>query len=67
MSCVKLLAGSALLLTLAACGDTDLERGATGAAAGAVTAEVFGGNVVTGAVLGGAAGVISDDVRRELR
>lgn len=62
MSLFKFIAGSALLLTLVACGDTDLERGATGAAAGAVAAEVLGGNVVTGAVLGGAAGVISDDV-----
>ncbi len=64
MFAYKFAAGAALLLTLAACGDTDLERGATGAAAGAVTAELLGGNVVTGAVLGGAAGVISDDIRR---
>lgn len=62
MSGIKIIAGLGLLLTLVACGDTDLERGATGAAAGAVTAEILGGNVVTGAVLGGAAGVISDDV-----
>ena len=52
----------ALLLSfgLAACGDTRLERGATGAgigaAAGAATSGVTGGSLLGGAVLGGAAG-----------
>lgn len=45
---------------LAACGETRLERGATGAgigaAAGAATSGVTGGNILGGALLGGAAG-----------
>jgi hypothetical protein len=52
----------ALLISfgLAACGDTRLERGTTGAgigaAAGAATSGVTGGSLLGGAVLGGAAG-----------
>ena len=52
----------ALLISfgLAACGDTRLERGATGAgmgaAAGAATSGLTGGNIMGGALLGGAAG-----------
>lgn len=49
-----------LSLGLAACGETRLERGATGAgigaAAGAATSGVTGGNILGGALLGGAAG-----------
>ena len=52
----------AAILGLAACGDTDLERGVTGAAAGGLAAEALGGNFATGAVIGGAAGVVCDDV-----
>ena len=51
---------------LAACGDTDLERGVSGAAIGAVGAELTGGNAVTGAAVGGAAGVFCDDLTPEL-
>ncbi len=50
------------VLGLAACGDTDLERGVSGAAAGAVTAAALDGNVVTGAAVGAAAGVLCDDL-----
>jgi hypothetical protein len=52
----------ALLISfgLAACGDTRMERGATGAgigaAAGAATSGLTGGSVLGGALLGGAAG-----------
>ena len=52
----------ALLISFgfAACGETRLERGATGAgigaAAGAATSGVTGGNILGGAALGGAAG-----------
>jgi len=53
-------------LGLAACGDTDVERGVSGAAIGAVGAELTGGNVVTGAAVGGAAGVLCDDLTPEL-
>jgi hypothetical protein len=41
---------------------TDTERGLAGAAGGAVIADVTGGNAVTGAVIGGAAGVFCDDL-----
>ncbi len=53
---------AAAILALAGCGDTDLERGLTGAGIGAVGAELTGGNAVTGAVVGGAAGVVCNDV-----
>ena len=51
---------------LAACGDNDLERGVSGAAIGAVGAELTGGNAVTGAAVGGAAGVFCDDLTPQL-
>ncbi len=47
--------------TLAAC-DSDAERGLVGAGGGAAIAAATGGNAVTGAVIGGAAGVFCDDV-----
>ena len=56
------LAAVSAVLALSACGDTDLERGLTGAGIGAVGAELTGGSAVTGAVVGGAAGVVCDDV-----
>lgn len=52
-------------LALAACGDTDLERGATGAAAGAGAAILLDGNVLTGALIGGAAGALCDDLTNQ--
>lgn len=51
---------------LAACGETDLERGVTGAAIGGVGAQVVGADTVTGALVGGAAGVLCDDVTPDL-
>lgn len=53
--------GLVAALGLVACGQTDLERGLSGAAAGAITAEVLGESPVTGAAIGGAAGVLCDD------
>ena len=50
---------------LAACDeiDSDLERAAVGAAVGCVAGEVLvDGKCVEGAVIGGAAGVIADDL-----
>ena len=44
-------------MSLSACGDTLFERGVTGAAAGAVAAEVLDEDPVTGAVIGGGVGV----------
>lgn len=50
------------VLGLAACGDSDLERGVSGAAIGAVGAKALDGDVVTGAAVGAAAGVLCDDL-----
>ena len=61
-----IMAAIAATLGLAACGDNDLERGVSGAAIGAVGAELTGGNAVTGAAVGGAAGVLCDDLTPEL-
>ena len=50
---------------LAACDrlDNDLERAAVGAAIGCAAGEVFlDGKCVEGAIVGGAAGVVSDDL-----
>lgn len=49
-------------LALAGCLTTDAERGLAGAAGGAVIADVTGGSALTGAVVGGAAGVFCDDL-----
>lgn len=45
--------------TLAACGQTPIERGATGALAGGAGAAVLGEDVGTGALIGGAVGAIA--------
>ena len=62
MKTVKLLGLLACAVALSGCLDTDTERGLAGAAGGAVIADVTGGNAVTGAVVGGAAGVFCDDL-----
>lgn len=49
-------------LALPGCLTTDTERGLAGAAGGAVIADATGGSVLTGAVVGGAAGVFCDDL-----
>ncbi|MEL6645961.1 MAG: hypothetical protein AAFQ79_18665 [Pseudomonadota bacterium] len=54
--------GVSAMLALAGCGDTDLERGLTGAAAGAGASYLVDGDLFTGAILGGAAGVLCDDL-----
>ncbi|MFZ1467699.1 MAG: hypothetical protein WAT09_01845 [Paracoccaceae bacterium] len=59
---LKSLALLAAVLSLSACLDTDTERGLAGAAGGAVIADVTGGSAVTGALIGGAAGVFCDDL-----
>lgn len=56
-----ILALAAAALGLAACGNTDLERGASGAAIGAGTAAVIDEDPLVGAAVGGTAGVLSDD------
>jgi osmotically inducible lipoprotein OsmB len=62
MKTVKLVTLLACTVALSGCLDTDAERGLAGAAGGAVVADVTGGNLVTGAVVGGAAGVFCDDL-----
>ncbi len=49
-------------LGLAACEGSDLERGVMGAGVGAATAGATGNDVAAGAAIGGAAGVVCDDV-----
>ena len=61
MSIRTLIAAVAAAFALSGCLDTDAERGLAGAAGGAVVADAFGGNALTGAVVGGAAGVFCDD------
>jgi hypothetical protein len=61
LSPVRALAALCCLGLLAAC-ETDLERAAGGAVAGAVIANATGNNAVVGAVVGGAAGAACDDV-----
>ncbi len=60
------LAALTAILSLAACLDTDAERGLAGAAGGAVVADVVGVNPVTGAVIGGAGGFFCDELNIEL-
>ena len=62
MKTVKMLGLLACAVALSGCLDTDTERGLAGAAGGAVIADVTGGNALTGAVVGGAAGVFCDDL-----
>ena len=58
----RLLLVAAAVVSLSACLDSDLERGVAGAAAGAVVAEVVGVDPITGALVGGAAGALCDEV-----
>lgn len=48
--------GASLLLLLGACGQTDIERAATGAIIGGAAAAVTNNDVGKGALIGGAAG-----------
>lgn len=57
-----IICGSAMLALTGCFVNTETERGLVGAATGAVVASTAGGNVVAGAVVGGAAGVLCDDV-----
>ncbi len=64
MQTKKWILGLALVLGAAACGQTDLERGASGAAIGAGIAAATDSDPVVGAAVGAGAGVLSDNVRR---
>ncbi|WP_108258458.1 hypothetical protein [Mangrovicoccus ximenensis] len=56
MKKVTLMLAACGLLALTACGQTDLERTATGAVIGGAAGQVITGDPVTGALIGGAAG-----------
>lgn len=58
----KILGVVAVAATLTACGETDMERTATGAVIGAAAAAVTGEDVVNGALIGGAVGAVSCSV-----
>jgi hypothetical protein len=58
----KILGVFAAVATLAACGETDIERTATGAVIGAAAAAVTGESVTNGALIGGAVGAVSCSV-----
>jgi hypothetical protein len=62
MQIYKWVAAAAVLSSLAGCLQGDGERGLAGAAGGAVLADVTGGSALTGALIGGAAGVFCDDL-----
>ncbi|MCB2110228.1 hypothetical protein [Albidovulum sp.] len=61
MRFVKYAAALALVGALAGCLENDAERGVAGAAAGALIAGSTENNPLTGAIIGGAAGVFCDD------
>lgn len=61
MRIIKSLAAVALVATLAGCLQTDAERGLAGAAAGALVADATDNSALTGALIGGAAGVYCDN------
>ncbi|MEM1130007.1 MAG: hypothetical protein AAGH83_05720 [Pseudomonadota bacterium] len=56
MSTTLKIAGVCALLGLAACGQSDIERTATGAVIGGAVGQVVAGDPATGALIGGAAG-----------
>ena len=60
MTLIRTLIGITALLAVAACGESKLDRGVSGAAigagAGAAASTVTGGSTTGGALLGGAAG-----------
>ncbi|MDH3263188.1 MAG: hypothetical protein OEM24_04250 [Paracoccaceae bacterium] len=62
MQILRILAAIGLVVPLAGCFESDLERGVAGAAAGALIADATDNNVATGAVIGAAAGVFCDDL-----
>ena len=61
---IKPLVGALFVaVTLAGCSQySDIERAGAGAAGGALLAGVTRGNILTGAVIGAAAGALCDDV-----
>jgi hypothetical protein len=64
---LRLILAAAALVSLSACLENDLQRGLVGAAGGAVVADAVGVDPITGALIGGAAGAICDEVTRICR
>jgi len=62
MQIIKWVMAAALLSSLAGCLQNNAQRGIAGAATGALIADATGGNAVTGALIGGAAGVFCRDL-----
>jgi hypothetical protein len=60
------ISGILAVTALAGCGNTDLERGVTGGAIGAVGAAALGGNALVGGAVGASAGVLCDDLTPRL-
>lgn len=58
----RLILAATAIVSLSACLNSDLERGLVGAAGGAVVAGATGVDPVTGALIGGAAGALCDNV-----
>ncbi len=61
MRLIKTIVAVTAVGLLAGCLNTDAERGVAGAAAGALIADATDNSALTGAVIGGAAGVFCDD------
>ena len=59
---LTLVGALAAVTTLSACGETDMERTATGAVIGAAAAAVTGENIANGALIGGSLGAVSGTV-----
>ena len=59
---IRTLAVLACAAALSACGETDVERAATGAAIGGAVAAATDGSLAEGALYGAAAGAISCNV-----
>lgn len=59
---IKSILAIASIIALGACQLSDTERGLMGAAGGAGIAQATGVDPVTGAVIGGTAGVLCDNV-----
>ena len=62
MQSFRLLMAVGAIASLSACLDNDLERGLAGAAGGAIVADALGADPITGAIAGGAAGALCDEV-----
>lgn len=63
MRMFKISAALAIVVAVSGCLENDTQRGVAGAAGGAAIAGVTGGSMLTGAAIGGAAGVFCRDLK----